>query len=562
MWVHSHIGLADLLEPLPSPLPTDVADLAQDWPLLGRIKTYPMRVGKNVDKNNDVVQYISDHKITISKDYSVARPTLPSAYQSCKRFLAPMPYVYEADDYQLAWDFLLQIHLRCCADSRVLTLDEARAVMDMNTSSGLPYVMLGYAKKTQWVNSDVAADLQHGEELLYRNEYWPLIQVIMKNKELLPLDKILIGKFRSVYGVDVKTNTILARFCYDQVARMNSQPFRKTYSYAGKSPYGYGTADRAVHMSVHPEGKVWDLDGAKWEAQFRERDAKAMSYIRWRCLRKQDRTTRNLLILRNLYLRMAMAIMVMPDGYVFLKGTNGYGGNLSGQFCTTPDNTANFFKFLLYGYIRRCRMGHGESVRIEPTLPHAYRVIRALMQGDDLELTTSEPEFWAGTHFGNNVAEFLANVLFNDLGVVLECTSWDGLPLLESVFCAMRFHMMLEPVQHLSFTIDHDRMWSSLRDGGTTHEPPEELLRVASIRNVAWANEDYRYALDELYWRIYNTHHDRWHTDPVWAQAESTYLSDSQLCALFTGQHASAPQPLPFKSTVPRVDIKAPTQLL
>jgi hypothetical protein len=137
--------------------------------------------------------------------------------------------------------------------------------------------------------------------------------------------------------------------CHDMHKKLLDDPLN-SWTGLGWSPFKGGMHQLAVKFGVHPNG--WDLDGGSWEARLSEDTLMRIAKMKFRFLHPKLQTPENLTRLKNLYRMISTGPIVMPDGYVFEKGTNGWGGNLTGQVGTAHDNTIFMLAVFAYSFIR------------------------------------------------------------------------------------------------------------------------------------------------------------------------------------------------------------------
>jgi len=318
-----------------------------------------------------------------------------------------------------------------------------------------------------------------------------------------------------VMAVDGAHNMWNQRFCFFMHHKMQ-EFYILTRSALGWSPYGGGMNDLASYLGRHPYG--WEFDGAGWESHIWEECLMRIADMKWRALVLEERTPENHVRIRNIYKMIASLPVVMPDGYTFLKGPDGDGGNLTGQVGTAHDNTIMMLFCMAYAFIKL----------VGPDYDSFVRDFSPICLGDDCTMTVSE----------KIVDKFnalsIAKVLYDDIGVILETPCWEARQFHELGFLSMHFHWNEE---HHTWThkIDRDKLFSSLLQGGSIRTPDMQLQRMCNMRNVSWGHEPTRNEL-ELLIRNYKQQYDPALSGmPAWETAKKSYVDDRMLERLYFG---------------------------
>jgi hypothetical protein len=274
----------------------------------------------------------------------------------------------------------------------------------------------------------------------------------------------------------------------------------------------------AHHLGEPGFNAGWEFDISSCDAKLFTNLLLGIAHMRWRALRLQDQTTDNLIRMLNLYRMIASCPLAMPDGATFLKGTNGFGGNLTGQVGTAHDNTIFGLFLLAYSFI----------VLVGPDIEMFKQCVRAITLGDDITFTVHD----------SIVEDFngpaIAEVCFQNLGVVFESPCWSARPFHELGFLSMHFKWDTEHNCYFH-TVDRDKLFSSLLQGGTNRTPSEQLQRICGMRNVAWGDIRTRQDLENIYW----LYHDRYEISlrgvESWETAKKSYVSLGMLARLYAG---------------------------
>jgi hypothetical protein len=336
-------------------------------------------------------------------------------------------------------------------------------------------------------------------------------------KEILPKKKLDQNKLRNVMAVDAGHNMWAQRLTYKQNKRINSNPIR-SWSALGWTPYSRGMDQLAHHLGESGFNSGWEFDISSCDAKLFENLLLGIAHMRWRALRPQDQTQPNLTRMLNLYRMISRTPLALPDGAVFLKGLNGFGGNLTGQVGTAHDNTIFGLFLLAYSFI----------VLVGPDIELFKKCIRAITLGDDITFTVHD----------DIVEEFngpaIAELCFKNLGVVFESPCWAARPFYELGFLSMHFKWDAEHNCYFH-TVDRDKLFSSLLQGGTTRTPAEQLQRICGMRNVAWGDIQMRQDLENIYWLYLERYEIMLKGVDTWETAKKSYVSLGMLARLYAG---------------------------
>jgi hypothetical protein len=246
-----------------------------------------------------------------------------------------------------------------------------------------------------------------------------------------------------------------------------------------------------------------------------------MADMKFRALRLEERTIQNHIRIRNLYEMISVCPLVLPDGFAFLKGSNDAGGNLTGQVGTAHDNTLLMLFMFAYCFI----------TVIGNNFERFQRETAPICLGDDCTFTVSDA---INVEAGGNYGKRMAQVAYEELGVVFESPNWEPQEFYKLGFLSM--HFVYDDVHRMWYhVINRDKLFSNLLQGGTTREPQEQLQRIANMRNVAWGDPQLRQDFENIYYR-YVKHFDRFlGGNEAWETAKKSYVPDAWLERLYSG---------------------------
>jgi len=464
---------------------------------------------------------MNKNKITFDQTHKMNSPNTAAAYDAVERFIKRKPENYDTKTFEAAWDWVETILSPFWRNSSIATFDQIKTSPLIETrkkSAGLPWILSGIPFKEEMYDDALCREWIENQWNDCLNDMCSLAHVTVK-KEILPIKKLAINRLRNVIAVDGAHNMWNQRLCFVMHHVMQRFPI-STLTALGWSPYNGGMQDLADHLCQHPNG--YEFDGSTWEAHLWEECLLKIADIKWRALKPSDRTPENRIRFQNVYRMVSRCPIVLPDGNTYMKGDNGDGGNLTGQVGTAHDNSLMMLFTMAYAFIRL--VGHDYS---------AFKKFTAIITlGDDCTMTISDQ-----IHSKFN-GETIARIVYEELAIVLESPCWSPRPFHELGFLSMHFHWDKEHKQWVH-TVDRDKLYSSLLQGGTERTPPEQLQRIAGMRNVAWGNAKMRMELDMLYAQYKDLYQETWRNHPDWIQAEQSYVPDRLLERLYFGYHST-----------------------
>jgi len=349
---------------------------------------------------------------------------------------------------------------------------------------------------------------------------------------------------RTVYCVDPVTLVLQTMLCGDQVDRASASRLSEMWLWVGKSFFGTGAFESFIWITESGlRFKAYDLDVKKEEASIREDDLLWLAQLHFDALRVEDRTEDNWHRMSTLYMALSQCVFLLPDHggrmHMFWKGGNGQGGEPSGHLLTALDNSIFLIYLVVLGYVTECWKRNEDGSAAE-----FWHMHRGMGMGDDLRLTVSaEGEEWY-RHSGRSPAEVIAQNVYDVIGVAFESVAWDGVPVMESKFCATQYYLMQEPVRWLTFKLDWERQLNALVQGGklchehTAKGAIEQLGRINNLRIVTWPdkrNRCYVEGIRNSYIKRACVELPQLLDNPEWALTVNGWLEDGKLMKLYTG---------------------------
>lgn len=519
--------LADWLKPFPEKFkprfnmdcvkPAHAEDLSQ-MSFLGKLSFNTVRKTKPRLNDPEFVELMRKYKIDFAQTHKMNEPNNVAAYGAVARFPKPVPMPDEKA-WNTAWlwvEALLHPHWK---NSKILTYDEVLSktsdIEFKNKASGIPFNTVHHDKEQTYADAFAREYIESEWNNLLRSET-TFSQVTVK-KEILPLKKLEENRLRNVMAVAADHNMWAQMLTFDMNHKLNAVPL-KAMCALGWSPFGGGMHHLASYLGKFPCG--WDLDGGSWESKIFTEALMRIANLRFHALAPEYQTQQNLVRFENLYKMIASCPLVMPDGYVFLKGEDGRGGNLTGQVGTAHDNTIFMMAVFCYCFIRI----FGDDFLF-------FQLnTRVACFGDDCTFTVSQTL----NDMAGNYGVAMADVAWSELGVIFECPSWQPRPFHELSFLSLWFKFDNEHHRWVQ-VVNRDKMYSSLLQGGTERDAAEQMQRICSMRNVTWGDVKVRKELALMINAFEELHDQELAGDLAWEISKTNHLSDKELATVYYG---------------------------
>jgi hypothetical protein len=263
-------------------------------------------------------------------DYQPAQKTLQGAINSFRRFdnaNVEMPEPYLSKSY----DWMVRMFTPHLSGSVVTPFSNTISFMDGTKSPGYPWSIDIPTKADYWEEPIGAFYSEYWDALATENPIWSLSALNHKVGELIPIQKILDDKPRTVIAMDVNHTTAILQMFGDQADRLVASPLAAG-SCVGISIFNNGWHSLAAHVTMR--GRAMSIDGRTFDAKFWFVYFMLIAQFRYNMLHPKYRTPANWLRSRNLYLMLALCYVVFVTGSVHLMDV----GHPSGQGLTTHDN--------------------------------------------------------------------------------------------------------------------------------------------------------------------------------------------------------------------------------
>lgn len=483
------------------------------FPLVMQIPRYPRYKNKrNVDPH--VKLYLDEANIAESPDWGLPIPNEEAAYKSLSKYakdIIPMSE-QEVKNMNLAWEWTAKHFGVYMAQSKVRTVKEVIAQLDMNTSSGAPFniryptkkeLFLEFPEMEQWLEEDW--------ELLASDPHYTFLFTSSLKEEIRPADKIAANKIRTFLAGAVDGTVHGNRLFADMNEKMNASHL-KSASGVGMSPYG-GNWDR-LYRKLNIFRKGYALDESEYDSSLRAYMMWSCAYLRWKMLAIEFQTRANFNRLRTYYRNLVNSLIVTAAGVLVFKMT----GNPSGSVNTINDNTLILYALLAYAWITLCDE--------DPSYAEFEDNTSKVLVGDDNTWTVSE---WAHEFF--NARSVIAT--WNKIGVTTTTDSLEPRTAKELDFLSAHtifYHDQAVPVY------DRTKLMTSLLYAPVSHHTPAvTLTRAAALLTVGWTDTQFRKFSRELIEWLMCKYDTICANDPEWIQAKSGILTDARLSKLFLG---------------------------
>jgi hypothetical protein len=466
--------------------------------------------------------FLDQEGIEEPPEWGLPHPNQDAAYKSLSKYskdVLPMTDE-EVMDYNLAWEWTEKAYYPYMGNSRIVSLEEAKADLDLNTSCGYPFNIFYKSKKELFAGDDQFMEFMKfdWDVSMLRPDYW-FLWVNSLKEEIRPEEKTRENKIRT-FTSSALDGTLQGKRLFDDMNRKMNDSHLKTASAIGMSPYS-GNWHRLVQkLSVFPNG--YALDESEYDSSLRAFMMWGCARLRWRMYREEDQTPENLLRLKNYYRNLVNSLIISPEGVVVMK----LGGNPSGSVNTINDNTLILDTLMAYAWIRSQRKIGRNSDITEFHLNTA----RALV-GDDN--TWSVSDYAHPFYNARSVIE-----TWKTLGITTTTDSLDARHPRDLDFLSaksLNYHGLYIPIY------DRKKLLTSLLYSNTGKQTPAfTLLRAGAMLQVGWSDVQFRRFSRELIQWLLETYDDVLCEDKDWIQAKTCIHTDPFLERLFCGERLYA----------------------
>jgi len=470
-------------------------------------------------------------------------PTL--AMKSVIRFDNKPVYDYDSDIWDAAWSANHTHYFSLCGNSRVVTWEETASYTDQSKTNGWPENLVYPTKKHFFSDPDARQYLYSIWNSHLLSGKWTAFNTVGSKHELRLTQKVRDGKMRTITPTSTPHVQCVRRLYQDQLLKISANPL-KSWTALGFSPF-YGGTERLFRYLVEPGFfGGYEFDVSKMDSNLHERVSQMLLHMDYDMLNDEDATIANKTRMLNLRSSIYCAPLVLPDGTVVLKGDEERGGNLSGQFLTTWDNTRFLTFLILYCFAK--------MFGTENLLANFNDRVRFVGLGDDIIMTvhTSIQHLFTGS--------YIADTLFFDFNVTLESPdfNWRSIWFLRFLAFGFRYDRENSAVFHV---LDPQRVISSIIQGGSDapdngrNTPHGQLNRLCGIRIASWGDPDIRKMVRGCIEKHLSTWKDldSMNSQSPWETAKKAYLSDATLLALYSGRESDSPELSPHLDKIQNI---------
>jgi hypothetical protein len=485
------------------------------FPVVGSVpKTFSTRNQKRKDMSVVLFEDETDKTVDRSQ-YGLPVPNIQASYRSLAKYAKKQPALDESQVQCLttAFDWLEKQFGPHMQNSRVKTLKEVVAGLDMSTSPGFPWNKK-YATKKELI------DNWEGFEL-YMEEDWQLLATDVRytavfgnslKEEIRTVEKIKSNSIRTFTAGPIEM-TIHGNRLFEDMNEKFIASHLQTASVVGFTPLKGGW--NQLYNKLHRFKRGFALDESEYDSSLRAHIMWACANFRWNMLRKEDKTEENYARLVTYYRNLVNTLIITAEGVFVMK----QGGNPSGSVNTISDNTLILYILISYAWLRTAPAGMRNYQSFNEKLELA-------LCGDDNTWTIDEKamEF------------FNARSVIAQWGPIGITTTTDSLE-----------PRMLEELDFLSATtvfvdgiaIPHynsDKLLTSLLYSKKPNDPSMTLVRACALLRVGWADEALTTYLKELVGWLVLRYGKVMTGDPEWKIAMSQIPTEQELRDLFLGR--------------------------
>jgi len=489
--------------------------------LLGSCERHPRYKNKRgIDPQVQI--FLDQEKIQIEPGWSLPVPNQEAAYISLSKYAkAETKFTPDmVEDMNRAFHWMESHFGPYMSNSRVVTLEESVARLDLNSGSGCPFNEEFPKKRDLFANDPLIMDwLEEDWTRLADDPKWTCIFSSSLKEELRPLEKIAQNSIRTFAAGAADATVHGNRLFVDQNEKMYAS-YLKTASCIGMSPLK-GNWNKLYHkLNVFKNG--YALDESQYDSSLRSYLLWGCALFRFRMLRKEDQTPENLQRIKTYYRNLINCVILTPEGNLIMKKL----GMPSGGVNTVSDNTLILFVLLSYAWIRnapkgmrsfaafeahtaKCLLGDDNTWSVSDEAHEFYNAVSVINVWKTIGITTTTDDL--KPRFADELDFLSAKTIFMD-GVAVPLYSRDKL--MQSLLWA--------PMEHLT--------------------PETTLLRVSALLQCGWTDLPFRKFCRDLISWLLSEYDDVLKDDSRWIAAKCAILQDTRLHELYTGSKQLLPQ--------------------
>lgn len=456
---------------------------------VGRYQRYaPVR--NRLVPSETALNLLAEVGVDLGDDYGLAECSSEGTMRNLAKYNGPeldvssTDGIYEAVSFALDWVVREFGSMR--ASTRVLTLDEVLASVELDKSPGFPWNSRGY----QTHEDVIAAHRPWLEEYIkVRQEgvFFDVMWNAFPKEELRPAEKLRAGKIRHISGCPTEFKLFV-----DTVLLAQNEAFydahAHTWSCVGLDITKGGWDELAQRLKAACPDNAGFLEGDinQQDANYSWFLARVVAELRHRLLPEHLRTPHMRSVIFNIYRNIYKGSQITSDGWVWTKGH----GNASGSPLTVVDNTFGTIISILISYWYSCK-----ALCLDPYAHDPRDFADAAVYGDDNDLAVTP---------GLGRSVFTADALragFAKVGWTLEFAHNGFQSLEQTTFLSRRF--VLHDGMYVPVFVDPQKYLYSLVLKSRKSDSLEELyIRAAGLYTSVYWHRKTRAILEHVMDRI------------------------------------------------------------
>lgn len=486
------------------------------FPVIGSVpKHFIGRNRRHLDIT--VARFEEDTQQEVSRSaWGLPTPNLEASYLSLAKYakdVEPLsPILVSSLNTAARW---MERHFApYMANSRVKSVEEVMAGLDLSTSPGWPWVLKYKTKRDmlkEWPEC-AAYMAEDWERLKDPKANWTAVFGNSLKEEIRPAEKIATNSIRTFTAGPIEA-TIHGNRLFEDMNEKFYESHLRTSSVVGFSPLKGGWNE--LYKKLQKFRRGFALDESQYDSSLRAYLMWYCAQFRWNMLREEDRTKENLERIRNYYRNLINTLIITSEGVFVLK----LGGNPSGSVNTITDNTLILYLLLAFAWIQNA-----------PAEKCSYEQFEDLTSkclcGDDNTFTVAEEaiEFFNAENIIPTWAE---------IGITTTTDSMQPRDVEELDFLSAHTTF----VDGIAVPLyDRTKLLTSLLYTRYRDDPAYTLVRATALQRVAWADAPMRNYLREFVSWLVDEFDNVLHDDPNWAMARDQIPLDHELKALFLGK--------------------------
>jgi len=485
------------------------------FPIVGSVpKHFTGKNRRHLDFN--VSRFENDQHKDVNRDgWGLPTPNLEASYLSLAKYakdvLPLTPKIVAGLNVAVSW--MERQFAPAMMNSRVKTLREVVAGLDMSTSPGWPWVARYKTKRDMVDNWPEFWEYMDAEwEHLKDDPRWTCVFGNSLKEEIRPTEKIKQNSIRTFTAGPIEA-TIFGNMLFEDMNQKFYAHHLRTASVVGFSPLKGGWNDLFMKLKRFSHG--FALDESQYDSSLRSYLMWSCAQFRWKMLQESDQTEDNLQRLLTYYRNLVSTLILTAEGVFVMK----LGGNPSGSVNTITDNTLILYILLAFAWVMTA-----------PTEMRSYEAFEAhtakALVGDDNTFTVSPT---AITFF--NAKSIIP--IWKDIGITTTTDSMEPRPVEELDFLSA----------HTTFVdgcavplYARDKLQTSLLYSRYPNDPAYTLTRATALQRVAWADVPMRNYLQDLVTWLIEEFDPVLHDDLTWKLAKNQIPMPGELKALFLGK--------------------------